>query len=84
VFGRVKIEGRDRQKILTERVGTLPQSVRRSFNKIGFDEAMRRTREIIPLLRERAQRAEDTRMLIRENEVCAGLLHIIGRSGESV
>jgi hypothetical protein len=72
------------EKDLTERVGTLPQSVRRSFNKIGFDEAMRRTREIVPLLRERAQRAEDGRMLIRKNEVCTGLLHITGRSGESV
>jgi hypothetical protein len=49
-------------------LGTLPQSVRRSFNKIGYDEAMRRAREIVPILRERAQRAEDARMLIRENE----------------
>jgi 3-hydroxy-9,10-secoandrosta-1,3,5(10)-triene-9,17-dione monooxygenase len=36
---------------------------------------MRRAREIVPILRERAQRAEDARMLIRENEQ---LLHESG------
>src|ERR1700745_1592084 len=49
-------------------VGTLPQKVRRDFSGIGYDEAMRRAREIVPILRERAQAAEDARMLIRENE----------------
>ena len=29
---------------------------------------MRRAREIVPILRERAQRAEDARLFIRENE----------------
>ena len=56
-------------------VGTLPQPVWRDFSDIGYDEAMRRTREIVPLLRERAQTAEDARMLIRENEQ---LLHETG------
>jgi 3-hydroxy-9,10-secoandrosta-1,3,5(10)-triene-9,17-dione monooxygenase len=56
-------------------VGTLPQTVRRDFSAVGYGEAMRRAREIVPILRERAQRAEDARMLIRENEQ---LLHESG------
>jgi len=56
-------------------VGTLPQPVRRDFSGIGYGEAMRRAREIVPILRERAQKAEDARMLIRENEQ---LLHETG------
>jgi 3-hydroxy-9,10-secoandrosta-1,3,5(10)-triene-9,17-dione monooxygenase len=56
-------------------VGTLPQAERRDFSHIGYDEAMRRAREIVPVLRERAQRCEDARMLIRENEQ---LLHETG------
>src|SRR5262245_14946194 len=59
----------------SEGVGTLPQQVRRDFSAIGYDEAMRRAREIVPILRERAQRAEDARMLIRDNEQ---LLHESG------
>jgi 3-hydroxy-9,10-secoandrosta-1,3,5(10)-triene-9,17-dione monooxygenase len=59
----------------TERVGTLQQSTRRNFNDVGYDEAMRRAREIVPTLRQRAQRAEDARILIRENEQ---LLHETG------
>src|SRR2546421_581463 len=59
----------------SEPVGTLPQSVRRDFSGIDYDEAMRRAREIVPILRERAQRSEDARMLIRENEQ---LLHESG------
>lgn len=56
-------------------VGTLPQAERRDFSDVGYDEAMRRAREIVPVLRERAQKAEDARMLIRENEQ---LLHETG------
>src|SRR5437588_1789356 len=56
-------------------VGTLPQRVRRDFSGVDYGEAMRRAREIVPVLRERAQRAEDARMLIRENEQ---LLHESG------
>jgi 3-hydroxy-9,10-secoandrosta-1,3,5(10)-triene-9,17-dione monooxygenase len=56
-------------------VGTLPQRLRRDFSDVGSEEAMRRAREIVPLLRERAQAAEDARMLIRENEQ---LLHETG------
>src|SRR5882724_1567091 len=55
--------------------GTLPQAVRRDFSAIGTEEAMRRAREIVPILRARAQQAEDARMLIRENEQ---LLHETG------
>jgi 3-hydroxy-9,10-secoandrosta-1,3,5(10)-triene-9,17-dione monooxygenase len=58
-----------------ESVGTLPQKVRRDFAAIGYDEAIRRARDIVPILRERAQAAEDARMLIRENEQ---LLHETG------
>jgi 3-hydroxy-9,10-secoandrosta-1,3,5(10)-triene-9,17-dione monooxygenase len=56
-------------------VGTLPQPVRRDFSGVDYDETMRRAREIVPILRERAQRSEDARMLIRENEQ---LLHESG------
>jgi 3-hydroxy-9,10-secoandrosta-1,3,5(10)-triene-9,17-dione monooxygenase len=56
-------------------VGTLPQPVRRDFSGVTYGEAMRRAREIVPVLRERAQKAEDARMLIRENEQ---LLHETG------
>ena len=56
-------------------VGTLPQAVRRDFSAVDYGEAMRRAREIVPILRERAQQAEDARMLIRDNEQ---LLHETG------
>jgi 3-hydroxy-9,10-secoandrosta-1,3,5(10)-triene-9,17-dione monooxygenase len=56
-------------------VGTLPQPVRRDFSRVGYDEAMRRAREIVPLLRERAQAAEDARGLTRDTEQ---LLHETG------
>src|SRR6266568_3071123 len=56
-------------------VGTLPQSERRDFSNVSYDEAMRRARAIVPVLRERAQACEDARMLIRENEQ---LLHETG------
>ena len=56
-------------------VGTLPQAVRRDFSAVDYGEAMRRAREIVPILRERAQQAEDARMLIRDNEQ---LLHESG------
>src|SRR5262249_39025669 len=48
--------------------GTLPQTVRRDFSGLGYAEAMRRARGIVPILRERAAKAEDARMLIRDNE----------------
>jgi 3-hydroxy-9,10-secoandrosta-1,3,5(10)-triene-9,17-dione monooxygenase len=56
-------------------IGTLPQSIRRDFRHVSYDEAMRRAREVVPILRERAQRAEDARALLRENEQ---LLHEVG------
>ncbi len=56
-------------------VGTLPQAVRRDFSAVDYDEAMRRAREIVPILRGRAQEAEDARMLIAANEQ---LLHESG------
>jgi 3-hydroxy-9,10-secoandrosta-1,3,5(10)-triene-9,17-dione monooxygenase len=58
-----------------DQVGTLPQPVRRDFSGVGYDEAMRRAREIVPILRERAQQGEDARVLLRENEQ---LLHETG------
>jgi 3-hydroxy-9,10-secoandrosta-1,3,5(10)-triene-9,17-dione monooxygenase len=64
-------DARDR----SQGIGTLPQAVRRDFSHVGYEEAMRRAREIVPALRERAQAAEDARMLIRENEQ---LLHETG------
>jgi 3-hydroxy-9,10-secoandrosta-1,3,5(10)-triene-9,17-dione monooxygenase len=56
-------------------VGTLPQAVRRDFSGVGYDEALRRAREIVPVLRERAARSEEARVLLRENEQ---LLHETG------
>jgi 3-hydroxy-9,10-secoandrosta-1,3,5(10)-triene-9,17-dione monooxygenase len=55
--------------------GTLPQTARRDFSAVGYAEAMQRAREIVPILRERAARAEDARMLLRDNEQ---LLHESG------
>src|SRR5690242_13004746 len=55
-------------------VGTLPQP-RRDFSSISYDEAMRRARDIVPVLRERAQASEDARVLTRDNE---RLLHETG------
>jgi len=46
-----------------------------SFANVGYDEAMRRAREIVPVLRERAQKCEDARVLLPENEK---LLHECG------
>ena len=55
-------------------VGTLAQP-RRDFSSISYDEAMRRARDIVPVLRERAQASEDARVLTRDNEQ---LLHETG------
>jgi 3-hydroxy-9,10-secoandrosta-1,3,5(10)-triene-9,17-dione monooxygenase len=49
-------------------VGTLPQTARRDFSGVSYDEAMRRARECVPTLKERAQQSEDARVLLRENE----------------
>jgi 3-hydroxy-9,10-secoandrosta-1,3,5(10)-triene-9,17-dione monooxygenase len=45
------------------------------FSAVGYDEAMRRARECVPVLRERAQKCEDARVLLPENEQ---LLHETG------
>jgi 3-hydroxy-9,10-secoandrosta-1,3,5(10)-triene-9,17-dione monooxygenase len=45
------------------------------FSGVNYDEAMRRAREIVPVLRERAQKCEDARGLLPENEQ---LLHETG------
>ncbi len=55
-------------------VGTLAQP-KRDFSGVGYDEAMRRAREIVPVLRRRAEQAEQARVLLRENEQ---LLHETG------
>jgi 3-hydroxy-9,10-secoandrosta-1,3,5(10)-triene-9,17-dione monooxygenase len=59
----------------TTGIGTLPQADRRDFSAVSHEDAVHRARSIVPLLRERAQKAEDARMLIRENEQ---LLHEAG------
>jgi 3-hydroxy-9,10-secoandrosta-1,3,5(10)-triene-9,17-dione monooxygenase len=46
-----------------------------SFSDVSYDEALHRAREIVPVLRERAQRCEDARVLLPENEK---LLHETG------
>jgi 3-hydroxy-9,10-secoandrosta-1,3,5(10)-triene-9,17-dione monooxygenase len=45
------------------------------FGNVSYDEAMRRAREIVPVLRERAQKCEEARVLLPENEK---LLHETG------
>jgi len=45
------------------------------FSRISYDEAMGRARDIVPTLRERAQKCEDARVLLPENEK---LLHETG------
>jgi 3-hydroxy-9,10-secoandrosta-1,3,5(10)-triene-9,17-dione monooxygenase len=45
------------------------------FSRISYDEALRRARDIVPTLRERAQKCEDARALLPENEK---LLHETG------
>ena len=45
------------------------------FSRISYDEAMRRARDIVPTLRVRAQKCEDARVLLPENEK---LLHETG------
>ena len=45
------------------------------FSTVGYEEAMRRGREIVPVLLERAQKCEDARVLLPENEK---LLHETG------
>jgi 3-hydroxy-9,10-secoandrosta-1,3,5(10)-triene-9,17-dione monooxygenase len=45
------------------------------FAEVGYDEAMRRAREIVPVLTQRAQKCEDARVLLPENEK---LLHETG------
>ena len=56
-------------------VGTLRQAARRDFSSVGYDEAMRRARAMVPTLRECAKESEDARVLIRGNEQ---LLHESG------
>jgi 3-hydroxy-9,10-secoandrosta-1,3,5(10)-triene-9,17-dione monooxygenase len=46
-----------------------------SFANVSYEEAMRRAREIVPTLAERAQKCEDARVLLPENE---RLLHETG------
>jgi 3-hydroxy-9,10-secoandrosta-1,3,5(10)-triene-9,17-dione monooxygenase len=46
-----------------------------SFANVGYDEALLRAHDIVPLLRERAQKCEDARVLLPENEK---LLHDTG------
>jgi len=48
--------------------GTLPQATRRDFSSVGYDEAMRRARELVPLLREQAAASAEARRLPRETE----------------
>jgi 3-hydroxy-9,10-secoandrosta-1,3,5(10)-triene-9,17-dione monooxygenase len=55
--------------------GTLPQSERRDFSGVDGAEAMRRARAIVPTLRERAERCEGARVLLRDTEQ---LLHETG------
>jgi 3-hydroxy-9,10-secoandrosta-1,3,5(10)-triene-9,17-dione monooxygenase len=46
-----------------------------NFSDVSYDEALRRAREIVPVLRGRAQKCEEARVLLPENEK---LLHETG------
>ena len=46
-----------------------------SFDKVSYEEAMRRARDCVPLLKSRAQKCEEARVLLAENE---RLLHETG------
>jgi 3-hydroxy-9,10-secoandrosta-1,3,5(10)-triene-9,17-dione monooxygenase len=46
-----------------------------SFTNVSYEEAMRRARECVPILKSRAQKCEDARVLLPENEK---LLHETG------
>ena len=46
-----------------------------SFAAVSYEEAMRRARDVVPILRERAQKCEEARVLLPENEK---LLHETG------
>jgi 3-hydroxy-9,10-secoandrosta-1,3,5(10)-triene-9,17-dione monooxygenase len=48
--------------------GTLAQSERRDFSAVGYDEAIRRARDLVPVLREAAREAEEERALTRSTE----------------
>jgi 3-hydroxy-9,10-secoandrosta-1,3,5(10)-triene-9,17-dione monooxygenase len=48
--------------------GTLPQPTRRDFSGVGYDEAMRRARDLVPVLRDRAAGTAQARGLPRETE----------------
>src|SRR5918911_2931573 len=45
------------------------------FSRVSYEEALGRARDIVPTLRERAQKCEDARVLLPENEK---LLHETG------
>jgi 3-hydroxy-9,10-secoandrosta-1,3,5(10)-triene-9,17-dione monooxygenase len=53
---------------MTGSPGTLPQSTRRDFSSVGYDEAMARARALVPTLRERASQTEEARGLLPDNE----------------
>ena len=52
---------------------------RRDFSNVGYEEALARARAMVPVLRERAPRAEDMRSLLPETEAdlhASGLLRM--------
>ena len=53
----------------------------RDFSSVGLEEALRRAGECVPVLRERAQKCEDARVLLPENEK---LLHETGHAISTV
>jgi 3-hydroxy-9,10-secoandrosta-1,3,5(10)-triene-9,17-dione monooxygenase len=61
---------------LSERTSSAGQPLAgRHFSDVTYGEAMRRAREVVPILRERAQQTEDARKLLPENKA---LLHESG------
>ena len=55
----------------SEAAGTLPQDLRRDFSAVDYAEAMRRAREIVPILRERLQRSREEELETALRELVA-------------
>src|SRR5512138_550180 len=70
-----RLRPRDRERDRHRRGSAAARRRAMKFNKVSYDEAMGRARDIVPTLRSRAQKCEDARVLLPENEK---LLHDAG------
>src|SRR5688572_19281870 len=73
--GRARADRKAVQVALVTHGGERRITHMRDSSSVSYGEAMRRAREIVPVLRSRAQKCEDARVLLPENET---LLHETG------